>query len=254
MHRSIVRGLMTALLVAASSTALSAPAAATTLGPAEGVHHKSPRYATSLNWAGYAATGGRGAFESVTATWTVPSVTCSSSDSYSAFWVGLDGYGSPSVEQIGTSSDCLSNTPTYAAWYEFYPAAPQPIGSVTAGHTIVASVIFDPDTSTYTLSLTDNGSEVGSGPFEFTPKRKFARSSAEVIAERPSIHGGPFGPLPLAAFDLVTFTALAVNGSSGFGTTPTEFVMFNTAGDTIADPEHSITSSSDPDFHVNQLP
>ena len=39
----------------------------------------------------------------------------------SAFWVGLDGYSSTSVEQLGTDSDCVSGKPSYYAWYEMYP-------------------------------------------------------------------------------------------------------------------------------------
>ena len=43
---------------------------------------------------------------------------------YAAFWVGLDGYTSKSVEQLGTDSDCTNvNSPSYYAWYEMYPAA-----------------------------------------------------------------------------------------------------------------------------------
>lgn len=39
----------------------------------------------------------------------------------SAFWVGLDGSSSTSVEQLGRDSDCDSGTPSYYAWYEMYP-------------------------------------------------------------------------------------------------------------------------------------
>ena len=56
--------------------------------------------ATSLNWAGYSATGS--SFTSVTATWTQPAVKARTAETYAAFWVGLDGDGSDTVEQIGT--------------------------------------------------------------------------------------------------------------------------------------------------------
>src|ERR1700722_1049119 len=79
--------------------------------------------AESTNWSGYAVTGANGAYKSVSAAWTEPSATCTSSgrrstDSYAAFWVGLDGYSSESVEQTGSDSDCDGKTPDYYGWYE----------------------------------------------------------------------------------------------------------------------------------------
>ena len=64
----------------------------------------------STNWSGYAATGGSGAYTSVSGSWTEPTVTCSQT-AYSSFWVGLDGYNSNTVEQTGTDSDCSGSTP-----------------------------------------------------------------------------------------------------------------------------------------------
>src|SRR5438874_12384438 len=69
----------------------------------------------SLNWSGYAATGGR--FTKVSAKWTAPKVTCSGTNTYSSFWVGLDGDGSNSVEQTGTASYCQGGSASYFAWY-----------------------------------------------------------------------------------------------------------------------------------------
>ena len=42
------------------------------------------------------------AVSDVKGTWTVPTVTSSSVNSYSAVWVGIDGYADNTVEQIGT--------------------------------------------------------------------------------------------------------------------------------------------------------
>ena len=47
--------------------------------------------------------------------------TCSRGDQYAAFWVGLDGYTSSSVEQTGSEVDCVGRTAEYYAWYEMYP-------------------------------------------------------------------------------------------------------------------------------------
>ena len=66
------------------------------------------------NWAGYATSDGP--FSSVTASWVQPQVPESqgASEITTSFWLGLDGRGSGTVEQIGT---CLDGT----AWTGMYP-------------------------------------------------------------------------------------------------------------------------------------
>jgi hypothetical protein len=95
----------------------------------------------SYNWSGYAVTGAQGSVSDVKASWVVPTATCSSTPPppsqgpYASFWVGIDGWTSNSVEQIGTDSDCVNaadtqgNTPTYYAWFEFYPQGAYFIGN-----------------------------------------------------------------------------------------------------------------------------
>lgn len=74
--------------------------------------------ANSENWSGYAVTGS--SFTNATASWFVPTVNCSKTpNTYAAFWVGIDGYSSNTVEQTGTDSDCDGASPSYYAWYEF---------------------------------------------------------------------------------------------------------------------------------------
>ncbi len=58
----------------------------------------------STNWSGYADTGS--GFSTVTGSWTEPSVSCTSQTSLAAFWAGIDGYSSTSVEQDGTLAEC----------------------------------------------------------------------------------------------------------------------------------------------------
>src|SRR5690349_16075681 len=81
------------------------------------VHHQhsaSPRLrlweSTSSNWSGYAVPleggGVSDTFSDVQGTWTVPTVTGSGrSTAYSSAWVGIDGYNTGTVEQIGTEQD-----------------------------------------------------------------------------------------------------------------------------------------------------
>src|SRR5690349_12425752 len=66
---------------------------------------------TSSNWAGYVvenSSSQKGAVSDVKGTWTVPTLSCSSTNSYSAAWVGIDGFTDRTVEQIGTEQDCLN--------------------------------------------------------------------------------------------------------------------------------------------------
>jgi len=142
-------------------------------------------HSTSLNWSGYVASGAT--FNSVSGSWVQPTATCTKGQQYAAFWVGLDGNSSSSVEQIGTDADCLNGRPSYYAWYEMYPAASVriPNFTVSPGTTYTASVSYDNASNTFTLTI------VGGGP-PFTVALTASgqlRSSAEWIAEAPSIGG-----------------------------------------------------------------
>ena len=78
---------------------------------------------TSSNWAGYDDSTD-GPFTSVTATWTQPRVrTTGATFTDAAFWVGLDGDNSDTVEQIGTEG-YSEGVAGYDAWYEMYPLLP----------------------------------------------------------------------------------------------------------------------------------
>jgi len=101
--------------------------------------------AVSSNWAGYAVSGTT--YRSVSGTWTQPAASCASarsSQTASAFWVGLggDSDATNALEQTGTEADCAANgLATYSAWYELVPAASAkaPL-KISAGDRISASV------------------------------------------------------------------------------------------------------------------
>jgi Peptidase A4 family len=180
----------------------------------------------STNWSGYAVTGSGGAFNSVSSSWTEPAVSCGgSSAQYAAFWVGLDGDNSSSVEQTGTDSDCNGPAPDYYGWYEMYPAAPVYFSNpVAPGDNIGASVTFS-GTETYTLVLTD--STQGWNQTITQNESGLSRSSAEVITEAPSSQSGV---LPLADFGTISYSASDANGASLGGQSPTSIVMINGSG------------------------
>jgi len=182
--------------------------------------------ATSTNWSGYVLTGGTGAFSSVSSSWTEPAASCSSGTQYAAFWVGLDGYNSNSVEQTGTDSDCSGGTPDYYGWYEMYPADPVYFTNpVAPGDSLSASVTVSG--TSYTLTLTD--STQGWTQTE-NESGSYADSSAEVITEAPS---STQGPLPLADFGTIGYSASAANGASFSAQDPTSITMVAGTGDEL---------------------
>ena len=181
---------------------------------------------TSTNWSGYVLTGGTGAFSSVSSSWTEPAASCGSGTQYAAFWVGLDGYNSNSVEQTGTDSDCSGGSPDYYGWYEMYPADPVYFTNpVAPGDSLSASVAVSG--TSYTLTLTD--STQGWTQTE-NESGSYADSSAEVITEAPS---SAQGPLPLADFGTIGYLAAAANGASFSAQDPTSITMVAGDGDQL---------------------
>lgn len=207
----------------------------------------------------------------VAGSWVVPAATPGASSTttyYSSFWVGIDGFNSGTVEQIGTDSDIRGTTASYYAWFEFYPSPMYAVSTVVVkpGDIISASV-------TYTSSSSGRGFGRSSSTFKVTitdttTGRSFsttgsvsnaARSSAEWIAEAPSSYRGV---LPLADFGKVNFgsasTGVAgtcsatVNGVSGsivsFGSAVQQITMVTSADATKASP--SALSSDGTSFSV----
>jgi Peptidase A4 family len=181
---------------------------------------------SSTNWSGYAATGSAGQFNSVSSSWTEPTAHCTGSDDeYAAFWVGLDGYNSGSVEQTGSDSDCNGTTPDYYGWYEMYPADPVYFSNpVAPGDSMSASVTFS-GTETYTLVLTDSTQDWTQTITE--NESGLSRSSAEVITEAPSSESGV---LPLADFGTVNYGGSSANGSSMSTLDPTGIIIVDSGG------------------------
>ena len=172
--------------------------------------------AYSTNWSGYAAetnltTPASNVVTQVSGAWKVPTVT-GKSNGYSSVWVGIDGYSSNSVEQLGTEQDTSrTGATTYYAWWEMYPNPSVEIASmkISPGDSISASVTYG--SSAYTLQMTDITT---SQSFSTTQTATAQRSSAEWIVEAPSSSSGV---LPLANFGTATFSGAqaTINGITG---------------------------------------
>lgn len=173
----------------------------------------APQYVTSSNWSGYAVHGAT--YHRVAASWTEPAGKCSSRYGVASFWVGLDGYDNATVEQTGTVTSCQHGHARHYAWYEMAPAGGVTIRHpVRPGDKLSASVSYDGG-GRFILTLTD--ATQGWTATETKVRASARRSSAEVIAEGPS--------LLLPDFGTVRFSAATVDGTSLGRLHPTKIVM-----------------------------
>jgi hypothetical protein len=162
----------------------------------------------SSNWAGYAIHRSRVAFTKVSAVWRQPSATCrSGSRTYSAYWVGLGGYGrrSTALEQIGTEVDCnAAGQVRSSAWYELVPAASKTIRfRVQPGDLLGATVTVTGHRVLVALDDRTSGKRFR----KVLHAREVDVSSAEWIVEAPSdcVSDTACQTLPLADFGSAAF-------------------------------------------------
>jgi hypothetical protein len=185
---------------------------------------------TSVNWSGYAAAGDPGTFTSVSSSWTQPAVTCGATNTFSSFWVGLDGDGTQTVEQTGTEADCSNGTAAYSGWWEMFPNAPVFYDNpVQPGDAMSASVVADGG-GVFTLTLTDATQNWTQSTQQISQTAQLG--SAEIIAEAPSSST----VLPLSDFGTVNFTNVAVDDAPLGNENPSALTMDSANGVTEATP------------------
>lgn len=187
---------------------------------------------TSRNWDGYItyASDEGTDFNAVKATWVQPAVTCEQPKAWTVFWVGLDGWWNNTVEQGGSSAQCIAGTPQYTLWWEMFPTnAIQTMNVISAGDTITASVTYDPVSTDFVIKVRDVTSGRG-----FTRHEQCAsniscdRSSADVIAEDVGhFGGGTF--FPLADYGTMSFTASRITDTAGTSGSFTRKAWLNAA-------------------------
>jgi Peptidase A4 family len=200
-------------------------------------HATEATAATTMNWSGYASTGAPGSFSSVASSWAQPTVTCDGTDTFSSFWVGLDGVGTPTLEQTGTEADCSGGTAVYGGWYEIFPDAPVFYNEpVQPGDEMSAAVTANGGGS-FTLTLSDATRGWQQVTSALVPGAELA--SAEIIAEAPSGQT----VLPLADFGTVQFTNATVNGQAAQDATLIALTLVSGGGAPEATPS-ALTSST----------
>lgn len=180
----------------------------------------------SSNWSGYAETCSV-PYTAITGSWQVPSVS-GPDNSYSATWIGIDGFNNNSLIQTGTEQDVSSDgTPMYSAWWTTSSNhfVEQTItnncttGNTSCGHVAagdaISATITETNTSTSAWSITiADGTQ-----WSFTESLTYTgqRASAEWIVEAPTV-GGRIATLanynsPLT-FNPDTIGAATINGSA----------------------------------------
>lgn len=187
----------------------------------------------SPNWSGYAVTGS--SFTQAKGSWTVPTVDCTATPYASAsFWVGIDGWVTDTVEQTGTDSDCVGETPYYYAWYEFFPNGGVTIASVpvSPGDRMSAEIIYDG--SEFAVSIRNE--TTGDSYRKSATVARAQRVSAEWIAEMNGYRLSDFGTVPFGEdYTDVSETNYAADSSTSgqigdFGNRVWESVMVSGKG------------------------
>jgi hypothetical protein len=189
--------------------------------PMRGPHNES----VSTNWSGYAlSTGSTGTYTSASITWTVPTVTyinygSSNPDSYesSSSWVGIGGFASSDLIQLGTEQYITSTgSTTYQPWYEILPASEKILPSqytVSPGDAMSASLsctsncTANNSNTTWALSMTDS---TKGWTFSKDLTYESCLCSAEWIQEAPKYNV----VVAMPNYGTTPFSNLTVNGGN----------------------------------------
>jgi hypothetical protein len=170
-----------------------------------------PLLLNDTNWAGYITASDlnnpQPTISRVSASWTVPAVSVSSIDTFSAIWIGIGGFFDQTLIQIGTEQDSIQGKSEYSAWVELLPQNSITIDTimVSPGDLINASIqLVDPAKDEWLVQISDLTANQ-----EFTDNFFYPASqlTADWIVERPEV-GSP------RSRD--TLTALADIGKIGF--------------------------------------
>jgi hypothetical protein len=188
--------------------------------------------ATSGIWSGYVAATNPNTPQSNTVTavygsWVVPRVTAAAgSYGYTSTWIGIDGWNTGTVEQLGTEQDIVNGQPVYKAWWEMYSDGKkqpsQGISSMTIqpGDTVTALIEYQtsgPNAGQYYMQITDNNRANDSfhtyQSSSATQSPLAQRATAEWVVEAPTFKNGA---AKLADFGSVSFTNCAVSINGGY--------------------------------------
>lgn len=213
----------------------------------------------SSNWSGYAALTDLakpkvGSVTFVAGKWNVPKLKETKETAFSSIWVGIDGYGSPSVQQIGTEHDWQDGKQQDYAWFEMYPKGSyQIVGFPVQPDDLIGAEVKYQGNDTYKLTLFNHTQKVYTVvPSKYTKVKGTKRLSAEWVVEAPS---DGTNILPLADFEKVGFTdcQATINGKTGAIENKRwkdDDIVMQTGGRTIKAKPTTLTNSGE-DFAVS---
>jgi hypothetical protein len=177
-----------------------------------------PLVSIARNWAGYVVADNllspKSTVQSVSASWIVPSVNGSGTDTFSSVWVGIGGQFDHTLIQVGTEQDYAGGSARYYAWYELLPSNIVVLDEVqvSPGDQIEASIsMVGSSNNSWSISLQDLTSNTS---FHSNFVYDSQRLTAEWIVERPVVNGAL---AQLADFGSVTFTGCQANLSGKTG-------------------------------------
>jgi hypothetical protein len=201
---------------------------------------------TSPNWSGYVTTAKAGAYKGTSTTFTVPSsIACTSTDTASSFWAGLDGDGDSTVEQDGVEADCTDGSLALYAWLETYPAPEEEIvtdtdapAPVEPGDIFVSTVTED-SSSEYTFVMEDETQGWSFNVEQLMPTGYTGKGlTSEVITEATTecTSDTSCAVMPITNFGKVAYTSASYNSGTAYtssSATPIELVQSGGVGDTV---------------------
>jgi hypothetical protein len=137
----------------------------------------------SSNWAGYVAQNN--SYTGVSGTWTIPTITPSTTLTSNATWVGIGGRTTQDLIQAGVYEIANSDGVTYQAWYELLPDDSTPITLTVSPGDSLSVAIVETSTDIWNIVITDNTTNQ---QFEKTVNYDSSLSSVEWVQERPLVN------------------------------------------------------------------
>jgi hypothetical protein len=183
----------------------------------------------SNNWTGFVLKGSKNNFTEIEGSFVVPSYSCPNDPekfAESSIWIGLDGSGSPTVEQVGIDLNCYYTKhggwdKEINPWWEMYSAHDRQqtlTWGISPGDKISMKVWYNASNHQYGLYLKD--ATTGQ---QFTNYESCAtgiscnNSSAEWIVERASYSGTKY---PFVDFNPLTFTDAEASTNPSYSALP----------------------------------
>jgi hypothetical protein len=164
----------------------------------------------SFDWAGYSVSSNvlfaQPIVTRISGSWTIPTVTVTSTNAFSAAWIGIGGLGETTLIQVGSQHDSVDGKAGYSLWYEMLPDDSITIPEITVSpaDTISASItLTNSNANEWLIQIRDltNGQT-----FSKTFAYNSSRLSAEWIVERPTVNNQVS---TLANFGAVTFNEIS---------------------------------------------